>query len=1225
MTLQPQLNPYTLHINLYDLAFLGLIFTGLIFALQLWFAKRNNRVANRFLALVLGTVVLWLVWVLGTDVRLDNFFFRWSWLPLQFSLTLGPLLYFYVLKTTRPEYKFSWKGLLHFSPLLLQQGVLVLEIKESISTGAATYQTQIFHQLNPVLQLLVFVSVGTYLYLSHRLIQQFYRRQKFDGGDRYRYELRWLHNIIRAFGLLWLLWIPYTAADHFYYHGRLGAHAYYPFYLLLTGLTVWAAIAVFFRPGTGMAAAPPAFLKPLLPAELKQKGAWLKNAMKTNRYYHDPQLSLNSLAATLGLTTHELSRIINTALKKSFNDFVNEYRVADVIKRMQDPACDGITLLGIAYDSGFNSKSTFNLIFKKMTGKTPAEYKAGLKKEFLSYNLGRRPQFAAVISTRQSTPKWYPGKLNRNYMFKNYLRNAWRHITRHKTYSAINVSGLALGICGCLVIYLVASFEFSFDTFHPDKERIYCVDISTTGGSDPNLAHRNCVPGTMPDAMRNDISGLQTVAAFHPYQPKVAIKAGDKVLKTFDGTKGVIAQPDYFDLLPYTWLSGNKKTSLINPLTVVLTQSRAKTYFGDLPPDEMIGRTITYDDSLTVTVTGILQDWNKNSDFNFSDFISYGTIKTSFLRHRISLDNPNVIDGDSQMLVKLPEGVNPSQIDAQFPAFMKKYNYAHADGRTHARLQPFTGIHFHKEYGGRGNKADLRVLYILSAVAIFILFIAAVNFINLSTAQSIQRTKDIGILKVLGSGRGGILIQFLTETFTLALLAVVIAVIAIQPLLNLFAGYIPQGVKFNFFDYTTWIFLAGIAIFTTLLAGFYPARVLSAFEPVASLRGDASARTGNKGYLRKSLIVFQFTISLIFIIGTIVVDRQVNYMQSVDLGVKTSNIITLRNLFRAPVAKVKTLAENIKRLPGIEQVITEVTPPMGISHMMDGIQLRGSNGQQIESFTYSGNENLVPFYHMKILAGRNLLHTDSVSEYLINVTAAKAMGFTDPQRAIGKFLTSTARDKAWPIVGVVADFYENSFYEQILPCTISNNPDVQKGIALKLTPAEFQKGDMPALISKIEREWKKLFPGEPFDYAFLGDSFAKLYESEQQTAWLMRTATLITIFISCMGLFGLAMFTTERRTKEISIRKVLGASITNILTMLNKEVVVLIAVSLLISSPIAWYFIHKWLQNFAYHTNLSFWIFILAGAGAMLIALVTISFRTMRSAMANPVRGLRNE
>ncbi len=1212
------MNTYTPHITLYTIAFLGTIFVGLTFALQLWFTKRVNLMANRLLALTLGTIVLQMAWILGIDTGLSAYVPNWSRLPLQCSLALGPLIYFYVLKITRPAYKFRLKDTLHFSPLLLELGAWALEVRDSIKTVAATYATLTFQQLNPVLHLLVFISVGIYLYQCHKLIGHFYSHLKFNQGDRYRYELRWLYNLLKGVALLWLLWISFTAADYFYYHSQLSVRAYYPLYLFLAIITIWTGAAAFLRQDAGVLTPTPSFLKPQLPGELKQKGSWLKKIVKANCYYQDPELSLVSLAEKLGLTTHELSRIINTILKKSFNDFINEYRVAEVVQKMQDPAYDHITLLGIAYDSGFNSPSTFHRAFKEMTGKTPAEY----KKELSSYKLTHGSRLATVISNQQTTPKWTAEKLKRNYMFKNYLRNAWRHIARHKTYSAINVMGLALGICGCLVIYLVASFEFSFDTFHPDKERIYCVDISSAGGVGPGLMHWNCVPGTMPDAMRNELSGLETVAAFHVYQPKVTIKAGDEVVKTFDNTAAIIAQPDYFDILPYTWLSGSKKTS-VNPMTVVLTRSRAQTYFGNLTPDKMIGRTITYDDSLTVTVTGILQDWNKNSDFNFSDFISFSTIKNSVLKHRIVLDNPGAIIGSSQVLVKLRANVNSSQINAQFPAFVKKHVFPLLP-KTHAQLQPFTGIHFNKEYGGRGDKADLRVLYILSAVAVFILLIAAVNFINLSTAQSIQRTKDIGILKVLGSGRGGILVQFLTETFILALLAVAIAVIAMQPLLNLFAGYIPAGVKFSFTDYTTWIFLTCIAIITTLLAGFYPARVLSAFKAVASLKGETSNQLSNKGYLRKSLIVFQFTISLIFIIGTIVVNRQVDYMQNADIGVKTTNIITLRSLFNK-ADKAKVLAEKIRQMPGIEQVIRQINPPMSNSHMISDIQLQGSNGQKIQAYIYSGNEDLVPFYHMKIVAGRNLLHTDSVTEYLVNVTAAKAMGFTDPQKAIGRLLNTGARDKAYPIVGVVADFCESTPYEQILPCTISNNPDIQWEIALKLSPAGNQKGNIPAQVNNIAKEWKEIVPKDPFDYTFLGDSFSKMYEKEQRTRWLMQTATFITIFISCMGLFGLAMFTTERRTKEISIRKVMGASVTNILTMLNKEVVALIAVSLLIASPVAWFLIHKWLQKFAYHTNLNLWVFILAGAGAMLIALVTISFRTMRSAAANPVKGLRNE
>jgi len=311
--------------------------------------------------------------------------------------------------------------MLHFSPLLLELGAQALAVRDSIKTGAATYQTPAFHQLKPVLQLLTFISVGIYLFWSYRLIQDFYLQLKFNGNDRYRYELRWLHRLLTGFGLVWLFWIPFTTVDYFYYHYQLSIHAYYPLYLLLAVMTIWMAATAFLRQEAGLLVAPAPFLKPPLPAELKQRGTWLKKAMQARRYYQDPELSLSSLAVKLELGPHELSRIINTALKKSFNDFINEYRVVDVVQKMQDPAYDHITLLGIAFESGFNSQSSFNRIFRQMTGQSPLEYKNKLKKEQPSYNLGSRQQFAPVILHRETTPLWSHEKLTRNNMFKNRL------------------------------------------------------------------------------------------------------------------------------------------------------------------------------------------------------------------------------------------------------------------------------------------------------------------------------------------------------------------------------------------------------------------------------------------------------------------------------------------------------------------------------------------------------------------------------------------------------------------------------------------------------------------------------------------------------------------------------------------------------------------------------------------------------------------------------------
>ena len=451
---------YNFHINLYDLAFLGTIFIGLTFAVLLLFTKSINQPAKRFLGLALVVMVLWMLSVSGMDIRIGNYPFQAGRLPLQFSLALGPLIYFYVLKLTRPDRKSGWKDSLHFIPALMQQLVWMFTAKE---------------QLTFLSQSLTFISFIIYLYWSHRLIEDFYQRLKFNGGDRYRNELQWLHRLLVGFGLLCLLWIPFAAANYFTYHNLLRCTCVYPLYLVLAATITWIGAVAFLRPEIELPGEASPVLKPSAPVESRQKGAWLKKAMEANLYHQDPELSLSSLAEKLDIHPHELSRIINIALKKNFNDFINEYRVKDVARKMQDPAYDHITLLGIAFESGFNSQSTFTRAFKQITGKTPLEYKNDLKKDWSSYNLGSRPQFASLILHRETATRWSQGKLNRNYMFKNYLKIAWRNISRNKAYTAINVLGLSLGICACLIIYLITSFELSYDTFHPDKDRIYRI------------------------------------------------------------------------------------------------------------------------------------------------------------------------------------------------------------------------------------------------------------------------------------------------------------------------------------------------------------------------------------------------------------------------------------------------------------------------------------------------------------------------------------------------------------------------------------------------------------------------------------------------------------------------------------------------------------------------------------------------------------------------------
>src|SRR5579859_5275349 len=544
-------------------------------------------------------------------------------------------------------------------------------------------------------------------------------------------------------------------------------------------------------------------------------------------------------------------------------------------------------------------------------------------------------------------------------MLKSYWTLAWRTLVRNKLYTLVNVLGLALGICACLVIYLIASYEFSFDTFHPDRDRIFCVDAGMRGG------HWNCVPGPMPAAMRREITGFQTVAAFQTYAASVTIPGGPNGKpKSFgDDASIAIAEPQYFDIFRYRWLSGNAATSLTIPNSVVLTAEKARKYFGDLDPDSIIGRTIYYRDSLVVRVTGVVADWTGNSDFALTQWISYATIPVSFLKNDIELDAWNKFNRSSQVMIRLANGVRPSQIDAQFPAFAKRH-YG-PDPAVAARLQPLSGIHFHQEYGGAGRKASLPVLYTLMAVAGFILLLAIINFVNLSTAQSMQRAKEIGVRKVMGGSRSGIALQFFTETLLVTVAAVGLAALMVRPVFSLFADLIPAGVHFRL-DGATTLFLLLVIAATTLLAGFYPAKVLGNYQPTVTLKGITAVPGGGKGTLRRGLIVFQFTISLLFIIASLVIGSQLRYALHADLGFKTDAIITLspprdnrsdmvafqsdKNRVRRQ-ATVETgngavLTDKIRQLAGVAQVIREWRPPMGQMHSsFGGGGLKNSNEQ----------------------------------------------------------------------------------------------------------------------------------------------------------------------------------------------------------------------------------------------------------------------------------------
>jgi putative ABC transport system permease protein len=814
-------------------------------------------------------------------------------------------------------------------------------------------------------------------------------------------------------------------------------------------------------------------------------------------------------------------------------------------------------------------------------------------------------------------------------MLRNYFRIAMRILARNKLYTVINVLGLALGVCGCIVIWLVGSYEMSFDKFHPDGDRIYRVVSGNQGTTIP----------PMPEAMRQQVPGLEAVTTCFDLDesPKVKVPVAGKPAGVFeprmegqaDGITGiVIADQNWFRVFHYQWLAGNPATALAQPFAVVLTERAVRRYFGGLAPIDVLGRELIYEDSLHVRVSGVVRDWMAHSDLAYTDFISFPTIAAGFLKEKRHMDDWIMHQGGGRWYwpccyVKLDRGDAPARIKAQMDRILAKQVLSDPKHPFREVLQPLADIHFNNDYRDNRHKANLPTLYALAGIAIFILILAAVNFVNLATAQSLQRAKEIGIRKVMGSGRRGLVMQFLVETGVLTAVAVVIAGLLVWPAMRFFRDYVPEGVRFNPLSPGNLLFLVGITAVVTVMAGFYPARVLSGYRPVQTLKGAGSVKGGEKWWLRRSLIVFQFTISLVFIIVTLVIGNQIRFMLNTDYGFKTDAVVSVSGEWNDTTGKIKVLEQRFSQIPGIAQMVREEDPPAGWGRTTMEMTYKGKTIVNLGATVEWADERYIPFYGMQMLAGRNIRHTDSLAELVINETAAKQLGFAQPAAAIGQFLYF--QNKPYPIVGVVADFHEGSFREAIQSAVIGNMPREENMVGVRLASAGKGAENVKATLDAMEKSYKEVFPTESFSPYFMDELIREMYDEEQKTASLVRVAMGLAILISCMGLFGLSLFTAERRAGEIGIRKVLGATTGDIALMLNRQFIRLVLLSLMIASPIAWILAHRWLQDFTYRVTVNGWVFILAGLGAVGIALVTVSYQSIRAATANPIKSLKTE
>ncbi len=801
-------------------------------------------------------------------------------------------------------------------------------------------------------------------------------------------------------------------------------------------------------------------------------------------------------------------------------------------------------------------------------------------------------------------------------MSSTLLRYAWRNLRRSPTYSIVTVVGLALGICACICIYVIVAFEFSFDAFHPDRQRIYRVinELTETTGSRTRLMV--LPPAALPDG-RARLTGVDALARVIRYG-RSTVKAAGKQVTVNDA---VITEGSWFDIFPAEWLAGDRIHALKRPYTVVLTLQQAQRYFGIESPADYLGRQLVYDDSLAVAVSGIVKDWDQPSDLAFTDFLSYPTLANPFLAANYHPHGWMPPDMTVRVWVKLANGVKPAAIDRQLAQLV----HARADPGTRLSLtlQPLSAMHFDENIIENPQRtAHKPTLYGLIALALATLTLAIVNFVNLSTAYSLQRTKEVGVRKVLGSSRAGLVVKFLAELFLLIVFATGVAILLVNPVLSAFRTFLPPGVRFTLISWSTAIFLLALLLVTTLLAGLYPARIASAFLPIARLSGR-DRKGGEKWILRRVLIVMQFAISLIFIMGSILIARQLRYVQHKDLGFNSDAIIRFGIPNGDSVSKVKTLEEILRKLPGVADVTREWVAPMTENGRGMRLKFAQQDMQEVGVTQVDGDEHFIPLYGIHLLAGRNLFPSDSVVEMVINESLARRIGYESPDRALGKMLYWN--DKPYPVVGVVTDFHSQSMHDPISPVCIINRGEREFNLAVKLASSERDAGTMRATLTQVGKAWKQMFPGGTWTYSFYDETLAKLYENDRRTETLVNVAVGLTIFISCIGLFGLTLFTVEKRAKEISVRKVLGASIGNILSLLGAEVAWLVGIAVLVSTPVAWWLMAAWLRGFAYHVSIGISIFLLAGFAALGIALLTVSAITLQATTANPIGNLRRE
>ncbi len=790
-------------------------------------------------------------------------------------------------------------------------------------------------------------------------------------------------------------------------------------------------------------------------------------------------------------------------------------------------------------------------------------------------------------------------------MFKNYIKIAWRNFYKQKFYTGINIFGLALGIACTVILFLFISYHSSFDRYHANAKRIFrtVTDLHIPDGS---IEYDQGSPYILGQYLKNfpTVKNQTTLLNRRSFTVSVPQKKQDKQSLFYEPENVAFADNNWFKMFTYRWQSGNANTPLINPFTAVITSNLAKKYFNT---DEVVGRTIRIENKYTFTITGVLKDNPTNTDFQQKLFLSLASVHTMFPDPKEFFTDLDFISSKNFVFVQLNNGQAKDQVDKEIEQLQKK-DFKVYDA-LHFHLQPLADIHFNSRYGGKISKP---LLLILAVIGLALILIACVNFINMATAQSLTRAKEIGTRKVLGSSRRAIFWQFIIETAFVAVTAGALALL----LAILFLPTINQWLQLSLTINTQVVlFLIGLLIVIVFAAGFYPAIILSNFKPVDALKNKIGNSNSSSKISRNVLIIFQNVIAQSLIVCTVVIVLQVRFLKNVDLGFNKDAVIMVP-IPAHDVNKLSFLRDELNNQTGIKSISFCYKPPTALTQKGGSIKY---DGHEWEKFTVSsiiGDQDYIKTFGLKLLAGRNLYPTDTANAYIVNEQVLQKLNIKSPEMAIGhKLVAGDFGDQAGIIVGVVKNFNVQPLNAPLQPALIAQRREYYENAAIKISGNHQQQ-----TINLIEQKWKKVYPQNAFEFHFLDEQLANFYQKEEMIGKLIIAGTVVAILISCLGLLGLISLMTVQRTKEIGIRKVLGATVTQITSLLSKDFLKLVLLAIVIASPLAYFTMQKWLQDFAYRITTSWWIFALSGILAIVISILTISFQAVKAALANPVK-----